>query len=153
DRRTPGIRRLHQLAHHQLALAGTGGGIGRDLQVALHAAVVGHDEADAGLGAEAADQALHATLEYAGDAAFAAAAAVDAGDVGQRAVAMHDLAHLVGRQEQVVAATGVGPQEAEALGVGDDHARDQVGVLDRGEAAAAVLHQLAVTDHRAQALA
>src|SRR5690606_23012406 len=142
-----GIRRGHDLAHHQLALARTAGGVGRDVQVALHAAVVGDDEADPGLAAEAADQPVHAALKHARDAALAAAAAVDAGDVGQRAVAMHDLAHLVRRQEQVVAAAGIRPQETEAFGVGDDHAGDQVGLLDRGEAAAAVLHQLAVADH------
>src|SRR5690606_22539606 len=153
DRRAPGVRRLHHLAHHQLAFARVGGGVGRDMQVALQAPVIGYHEADAGLGAEAADQALDPTLEHPGDAAFATATAVDAGDVGQGAVTMHDLAHLVRGQEQVVAATGIRAQEAEPFRIGDHRALDQVGVLHRGETATPVLHQLAVAHHRTQALA
>ena len=153
DRRAPRIGRLHQLAHHQLAFARTAGAIGRHLHVALHAAVVGHHEADPGLAAKAADQPVDPVLEHAGDAALAAAAAVDAGHVRQHAVAVHDLAHLGRRQEQIVAATRLRAQEAEALGIGDHRAGDQVGRLQRGEAATAVLDQLPVTDHRAQALA
>ena len=153
DRRAPRIGRLHQLAHHQLAFARTAGAIRRHLHVALHAAVVGDHEADPGLTAEATDQAVDPVLEHPGDAALAAAAAVDAGHVRQHAVAVHDLAHLGRRQEQVVAATRLRTQEAEALGIGDHCARDQVGRLQRGEAATAVLDQLPVADHRAQALA
>ena len=102
---------------------------------------------------EAPDQARQAPLQHFDDAAFAAAAAVDAGDAGHYPVAVHDLAHFIGRKEQVVAIARFGPQEAEAVGVGDHHARDQVHLLGRGETATPVLQQLAVANHRAQALA
>jgi hypothetical protein len=121
----------------------------RHLHVALHALVVGHHVVDAHLDAEAADQAGHAALQHAGDAAFAAATVVDAGHAGQHLVAVHHLAHFIRRQEQVVAALDRA-QEAEPFRVGDHHAGDQVQGLDRGEAAAAVLHQLAVADHGAE---
>ncbi len=64
---------------------------------------------------------------------------------------MHHLAHLVRRQEQVVAAV-LGLQEAEAVRVGDDAARDEVQSLSRREAAAAVQQQLAVAHHRGEPL-
>ena len=152
DGRTTRIRRLGQLDHHQLAVARATGGVLRDLHVALDALVVGRHVGDADLEAETTDQPGDPAFQHARDAAFAAAAPVDAGDVGQRAVAMHDLAHFIGRQEQVIASAGVGPQEAETVRVGDHRAGDQRGVLHRRETAAPVLHQLSVADHRAQTL-
>ena len=152
DRRAAGVRRLGQLADHQLAVAGIAGLVGRDLHVALHALVVGHHVVDAELDAEAADQAAHATLEHTRDARLATATTIDAGHVDQHAVAMQHLAHFERRQEQIVA-TFDRAQEAEPFRVGDHHAGDQVDRLQRRETATAVLHQLAVTAHRAQALA
>src|SRR5690606_2112842 len=106
------------------------------------AAVVGHDVADARLDREAADESADAALEHLHDHAFAAAAAVHAGHAAEHAVAMHDLAHLEGRQEQVVAHAAFRPEETEALGVGDHRAGDQVGLRGGDEAAAAVLQDL-----------
>jgi hypothetical protein len=149
-----GSGRLHDLGDHQLARPRIGGGVRRDQDVALDAAVVGDHVADAGLHRVAADQAVEAALQHLDDRALAPAAPVDAGDAGQHAVAVHRLAHLERRQEQVVALAGarVGTQEAEAVGVRDHHAGDQVHALGRHEAAAPVLQQLAVADHRAEAL-
>ncbi|MNM57134.1 hypothetical protein D3C81_683270 [compost metagenome] len=151
DRRASRIRRVGQFAHHQLAILRTAGRFTGDLDVALDALVIGHHIVDAGFHAEMADQAVDAAFQHARDAAFAAAPAVDAGDVGQRTVTMHHLAHFVGRQEEIVAAF-VRAQEAEAFRVGDHHTGDQAQCQHRGETATAVLHQLAVAHHRAQAL-
>jgi hypothetical protein len=56
------------------------------------------------------------------------------------------------RQEQVIATARVRPQEAETVLVGDHHAGHQVHARGRGEATAAVLQQLAVAQHRVEAL-
>jgi hypothetical protein len=125
----------------------------RDLHVALHALVVRHHVADAGLECEAADQAAEPALQHLDDAAFAAAAAVDAGDAGQHAVAMHDLAHLVRRQEQVVAAARVGRRKPKPFGLAITTPGIRSMRSAGAKAAAAVLQQLAVAHHRAQALA
>ncbi|MNM35074.1 hypothetical protein D3C81_457430 [compost metagenome] len=149
DRRTAAVRCLGQFADDQLAIARTAGLVWRHLHVALDALVIGHHVVDAHLDAEAADQAGHAALQHAGDAAFATAAVIDAGDTGQHLVAVHHLAHFVRRQEQIVAALDRA-QEAEAFRIGNHHAGDQVQRLDGSEAAAAVLHQLAIADHGAE---
>src|SRR5690606_20646623 len=101
------------LADHQLAVARVQARIGRDLHVALDAAVVGHHVADAHFHREAADQPAHAALEDFHDHAFASPAAVHAGHAAQHAVAVHDLAHLERRQEQIVAHAAFRAQEAE----------------------------------------
>ena len=66
---------------------------------------------------EAADQASQAALQHFDDRAFAAAAPVHAGDAGQHAVAMHGLAHLERRQEQVVAAAASGRRKPKPSGL------------------------------------
>ena len=70
----------------------------------------------------AADQARRAAFQHFDDRALAAAAAIDADDAGQHAVAVQHLAHLGRRQIQIVAAL-VGTQEAVAFGVGDARRR------------------------------
>ncbi len=79
------------------------------------------------------------------------ASAIHPGDAGHHAIAMGDLAHLVRRQEQIVAAL-LRAQEAETVGIGDHRARDQLGLRRRHIAAAAVLQQLAIAQHRRQPL-
>jgi hypothetical protein len=111
----------------------------------------GTTETDPGLFGIAADQARQPPFQHLDDRAFAAAAAIDAGDAAEHAVAVHDLAHLERRQEQIVAAAGLQSQEAVTVRVGDHHAGDQVHARRRGELALAVLQQLAIADHRAQA--
>ena len=148
--RAPRLGGAGDLAHHELAVAGLAAVLGRDQDVALDAGIVGFDVAHAVLKHEAADHPAHAALEHFDDRTLAPAAAVDAGDVGQHAVAVHDLAHLERRQEQVVAGALVRAQEAEAVRVGDDAAGDQVDAPRRHQAATAVLVQLAVAQHRPQ---
>ena len=152
DRRAVGIGRVHDLAHHQLAVLRVLGGVVRDLDVAQDPLVVGHHEADARFHVEAAQQPGRAALKHLGDHALTAAAGIHAGHAGHDPVAVHGLAHFIRRQEQVVAGAGVRAQEAEAVGIGDDGAGDQLHLARRHVAAAAVAQQLAVADHRAQAL-
>ncbi len=152
DRRAMGVRGVDDLADHQLAVFGAFGGVVRDLHVAKDPLVVGHHEADARLHVEAAQQPGGPALEHFGDHALAAATGIHARDAGHHPVAVHGLAHFIRRQEQVVAGAGVRAQEAEAVGVGDDGAGDQLHLARRHVAAAAVAQQLAVADHRAQAL-
>src|SRR5690606_5442265 len=107
-----GVGSAGQLAHHQLAGLGVAAALGRDQHVALDPAVVGLHVADAVLEDVTADQAAQPAFEHLDDRAFASATTVDTGDAGQHSVAVHDLAHFVRRQEQVVATDTVGPQEA-----------------------------------------
>src|SRR5690606_744359 len=144
--------RLHDLGDDQLPRPGVVRLARRDQHVALDPAVVRLDVADPGLDDVAPDQAGEPALQHLDDHTLAAAAPVHAGDAGQRAVAVQDLAHLERRQEQVVALAAFRAQEAEAVRVGDDGAGDQVGALGGDEAAAPVLQQLAVAQHRREAL-
>ena len=153
DRRALRVRRLDDLGHHQLAVLRFHPGVRRDLDVALDAAIVRHDVADPGFKRVAADQAVEPAFQHLDDRAFATAAAVDAGDAGQHAVAVHDLAHLERRQEQVVATARFRAQETEAVRVGDHHSGNQVHARGRRELALAVLQQLAIAHHRAQSVA
>ena len=147
DRRAMRIRRRGDLGDHQLPVARVVAAVGRDHHVALHALVVRYHVADAGLFGVAADQAGQAALQHLDDRALATPPAIHAGDAGQHAVAVHDLAHLERRQEQVVAATGIRAQETEAVLVGDHHAGHQVHALGRHVTATPVLQQLAVAQH------
>src|SRR5690606_39891979 len=106
--------------------------------------------ADADFDDDTADRAFRATLEHLDIYPFAAAAPVHAGDAAEYAVAMQRLAHLVRRQEQIVALAAFRAQETETVRVGDHRAGDQVGAFGRHEPAAAVLQQLAVAQHRRQ---
>ncbi len=153
DRRAMRIGCMHDLAHDQLSVLRIHPLVGGDLDVALDAPVVGHDVADAGFEREAPDQAVQPALEHFDDHALAAAAPVDIGHAAEHAVAMHGLAHFGRRQEQVVADAALRTQETEAFGIRDHRAGDQVQPFGRRVRALAVLQQLAVADHRAEALA
>ena len=132
DRRALRIGRLHEFGDDELTGLRIARFAGRNQHVALDAAIVGNDVTDAGFDRVATDEAIEATFEHFDDRAFAATAAIHAGDRREHAIAMHHLAHLEGRQEQIVAAHArIGAQEAEAVGVGDHHARDQVHALRR----------------------
>ncbi len=151
DRRAMLVLRLGDLDHDQLAMLCVLACVLRDHHVALDALVVGHDIGDAGLFGVATKQAIEPALQHLDDRAFLATAAIDTGDTGQHAIAMGDLAHLVRRQEQVIAAT-IRTQEAESVRIGNDGARHQVGALCRYEPTAPILQQLAVAQHRLQPL-
>src|SRR5690606_31950733 len=152
DRRGLGIGSLGDLAHHHLPDPGVLALVAPDLHVAQDPAVVRHHEADAGLLVVAAQQPGGPALEDLDDHAFAAPAGVDPGDAGHDPVAMHGLAHLVRRQEQVVAGAAVRAHEAEAVGVSDHGAGDQLHLAGGHVAAAPVPQQLAVADHGREAL-
>ncbi|KAI3483338.1 hypothetical protein L1887_53793 [Cichorium endivia] len=78
------------------------------------------------------------------------AAAVDAGDPGQGAVAVEHQAHLRRAEEQVLGAI-IGDQETETVAVAGDAAEDQVELVHRGIGAAPGIDKLAITLHGAQA--
>jgi hypothetical protein len=125
--------------------------VGRDHDVALDALVVGDDVTDPGFDGETPDQSVEPTLQDFDDRPFATPATIDPGDASKHAIAVHGLAHLERRKEQVVAAAGVRAQEAETIGIGDDDAGDQIHARGRRKSAAAVLQQLSVAQHRTQA--
>jgi len=145
-------RRLGDLADHDLARARVAARGRGDQDFLVDAAVVGHHAGDPVVLLEAADQPLGAALQHLDDGAFRTTATVEPGDADQHAIAMQHLTHLHGRQEDIVAAT-VATQEAEAIRVGQHHAGDQVELLRRRIAAAAVHQQLAVAQHGAQPIA
>ena len=149
DRRPVRIGRGGDLGHHQLPGARAVARILRDHHVALDALVVRHHVADAEFFRITAEQAGQPALEDLDDARLAAPAPIHPSDRGEHAIAMGDLAHFVGRQEQVVAAL-LRAQEAEAVRIGDDRAGDEVGARRGHVAAAAVLQQLALAQHRRQ---
>ena len=149
--RTTRARRLDDLAHHELALARPFARVGRDHHVMQYAAVVGRHQADAVAFAIAPDDAGQAAFQHFHDRAFAPTAPIHAGDAGQHAIAMHGLAQFARRQEQIVTA-GFGAQKAEAFGIGDHRARDQVEPLRHGVVAAPVGEQLPVAQHCCEAL-
>src|SRR5207342_2964298 len=136
-RRPSRIGRLHDFADHQLPGLRFKACVGWHHDVALDALVVGDDVTDAGLDGETPDQSVEAALQDFDDRPFATPAAIDAGDAAEHAIAVHGLAHLERRKEQVVAAASVRAQEAETIGIGDDNAGHQVHARGRRKSAAA----------------
>ena len=121
-----------------------------DQDVLRQAAVLGHDDHHAVLVDHAADDAAVGAFEHLDQLAFGTAAAVLAGDAHDHAVAVQQLAHLLGAEEDV-GLTVVATQEAEAVGVTLDAALDEVGLGRQQVGIAAVAHDLAIALHRAQA--
>ena len=126
--------------------------IRRNHDVALDALVVWYHVTDAALDRIAPDQPVETALQDFDDRPFAASTPIHAGYAAEHAVAMQCLAHPERRQEQVIATTRIRAQESETIGIGDHHARDQTHLRSRCEAAATVLQQLAVAQHRSQTL-
>src|SRR5690606_16463882 len=123
-----------------------------DQHFLLDLRVVRHHEADAAFLEVAPHHGFVGTRDDLHQAAFAAAAAVEAGNAGQRPVAIEHQADLRRAEEEVVAAV-VGNQEAEAVAVTADAPGDQVGLVDRGVGAAPGKDELSVALHGAQAAA
>src|SRR3569833_1265782 len=112
----------------------------------------GHSEAHAAPHSASADEARGGAIQYPDHGPFAAAAAGDAEHAGECAIAVQHGAHLFGREEQVVAAF-IGDEKAEAIGVTDDAAADQIHLLSQTVIALAIDDELAVALHGAQAAA
>ncbi len=123
-----------------------------DHHVLVQAAIVRRHQSHAVLDQDPTDQPRRAAFQHLRDRALLAPAAVDADHAGEHAVTMHHRTHLLRRQVQVVAAF-VGTQEAVTLGIGQHAAGDQVELLRGRITATAAQQQLAIADHRAQALA
>ena len=144
-------RRIADLGDHDLARSGALVIAWSDQDVLMHATVVRCDQGQAVLDDDPPDQARRAPLEHFDDRALATTAPVHADDTAKHAIAMQDGAHLRRRQVQVVTAL-VGLEESVAFGVGQYDAGNQVEFLGDAVATAAVLQQLAIADHRRQAL-
>ncbi len=106
------------------------------------------DKGHAGLFAIATDDLGDRPLGDLDDARLFLAEAVEAGHADQHPVAVHNLLHLARRQKQVLTVGVVGDQEAETVPVGLHPAGDQVHARSDADLAVAVLHQLAVAQHR-----
>ncbi len=121
----------------------------RDQDVLRQAPVFRHHDHHAMLVQHAADDALVGALEHLDDAAFRPAAAIDARDAHDGAVAVQHFAHVAGADEDV-GSTVVAAQEAEAVGVALDAALDEVGLVGQQVGVATVADELPVALHRAQ---
>src|SRR3569623_1419219 len=80
---------------------------------------------------------------------WCAAAAIEAQHAGQSTVAMQHAAHLLGREEQIVAAL-VGDEETETVGMTHHAAAHQIHFLREAVIALAIDDELAVALHGAQ---
>ena len=120
-----------------------------DQDVLRQATVLGHHDHHAVLVDDAADDAAVGALQHLDQLAFGTAAAVLAGDAHDHAVAVQQLAHLLGAEEDVGLAV-VAAQEAEAVGMALDAAFDEVGLGRQQVGVAAVADDLTVALHRAQ---
>ena len=145
-------RLFQDFHHHHIAgpglelgpLVGHGGGGNQD--VLADALVLRHHELDAVLFHEPAHQAGVGPLQHFDDGGLAAAAAVQADAAHQHPVAVQHLVHLLGLEEQVVAAV-VRLDEAEAVRMAFHLARNQVRLLRQDVGVLAVAQQLAVPLH------
>ncbi len=131
-----------QLARARTALLPRG-----DQDILGEAALVGDQEGDPVLLVQAPHNAVLAPLHHAGDGPLGAAPLVVAGQAGDHPVAVEDLPHLLGREEQVLLVLVVGNQEAEAVGVGLHPAPHQIHALGQPEKVAAGPDQLTVALH------
>ena len=121
-----------------------------DQDVLCKAAIFGHDDHHAVLVDDAADDAAVGALQHLDQLALGTAAAVLAGDAHDDAVAVQQLAHLLGAEEDV-GLTVVATQEAEAVGVTFDATLDQVDLGRQQIGITPVAHDLPVALHGAQA--
>ena len=112
--------------------------------------VVGPHEGNAALAPHTADHLLDAALDDFDQRAFPASVAVDLHHPGHHSIAVHQRAHLAGREEQVGARV-VGPEEAEAVPVPDHAPGDEIHPVDEAELPPAGADDLAVARHGAQA--
>jgi len=139
-------RLLHDLGHHDLAFLHALEALRRDEDVLVDALVLGDHESHAVLDEDAAHDPRVGALEHLDDVALEAAASIHAGHAHQHRVAVQRLVHLLGAEEEVVAAV-VGPEEAEAVGVAHDLALDEARLVRQQQGAAPVAHHLALALH------
>src|SRR5689334_20007 len=95
----------------------------------MQAPIIGYHHDDAILDEYATDDARNAAFEHLADRSLLAPAPVDADDAREHAIAVQHLAHLGGREIQILALVRcaiVGTQETEAFGVGNDGAGNQI---------------------------
>ncbi len=123
-----------------------------DHHVVVEATIVRRHQGHAVVDHHPANQPRRTPLQHFGDRALLAAATVDADHAGQHAVAMHDRAHLLRRQVQILAAL-VRAQETVAFGIGQHAAGNQVELLRGRITTATTQQQLAIAHHRRETFA
>jgi hypothetical protein len=109
--------------------------------------VLGHDDRNAVLDQDASDHLAVRPFQHFDDRAFAPPLAIDADHACQRPVAMQDLGHLFGIEEEIVTAI-VRNKEAVAVRMPFDATGDQAGALRNDVRILAVAHQLRLALHR-----
>src|SRR5690606_33470618 len=114
-------------------------------------AVLRHHEMYAGITLVDADQLGHGALDHLDNARLALAKAIASFCGDQHPVTVHHRQHLPRRDKQVFHVTLFGNHEAETIAMPLDTAADQVHTAGQPVLALAVLDQLAVTDHGAEA--
>ena len=121
-----------------------------DQDVLRQATVLGRDDHHPMLADHAANDTAVGALEHADHLAFRATTTILARDADHDAVAVQHGAHFLWPQEDVRASV-VTPHKAEAVGVALDAALDQIGLGRQQIGIAAVMHDLAIAHHGAQA--
>ena len=142
---------LHDLRHDHLSVAGTPRRRVGNHDVVMQATVVRADESHAAVAPVAAHDPVRVPLQDLHERPLAAPLAIDLRNPRHGAIAVHERAHLPGREEEIVAAL-VGDEKAEAIPVGDYPAPHQVHLAHKTVVAAAVADDLSVPLHGAQAL-
>ena len=113
--------------------------------------IVRHDDANAPLANKAPDSVAGAALEHIDDLTLGAAASIVANDLQRNTVAIEDGTHLACGQIDIGIAI-IARDEAKAVAMTSDFARDKFEFFDEAILAAAVLDDLAGRNHAVQSI-
>ena len=138
------------LAHHELPVLGPQGGLLGNDDFMVDATVIRDQDAKPLLGIEAAHNLGRATGQHLCDHAFLATPAVLSGNPGQNDVAVENLLHFPGAQQQVPSPLR-GHEIAVTILVALHPALDQLHPVGYAKHAPAITHQLPVPTHGQQA--
>ncbi len=146
-------RRLAGNFHqHHLPGPGAAGAARRDQHVLTDPGVVRPHEMDAALGEITSHQFPRAVFQHFHDGTFGTTATVEARNPHQHLIARQHPAHLAAGQKNI-RLTASGHHKTVTLGMSRDTALDQIHLVQRAIAAGAVLDDLPIADHGAQATA
>ena len=143
-------RLLNNLDHHHLPSYGLELATRGNQDILADASVLGNHEQHAVFIVNAPDDTVVRAFQYLDNLAFGPATAVNADNTRHDAIAVQGLIHLL-RAEKQVRAFLVRNQETVAVRMAFDAPANKVGFVRNEVIAAAVLHDLAFTPHRAEA--
>ena len=138
---------LDDLHHHHLAGSHFVFPVRNYEDVLIDPPVLGNNDRNAVLDQDASDHLAVRPLQHLDDRAFTPPLAIDADYACQRPVAMQDLGHLFGIEEEIVT-TIVGNKEAVAVRMPFDATGYQAGALRNDVRILPVAHQLRLAFHR-----